>query len=137
MPVTTIFVTHDQEEALELADQIVVLNAGRLEQVGTPRDLYDRPANPFVMSFVGPVSRMGETWVRPHDVELLLDARDGSHQAIVDRVARLGFEVRVGLTLEDGSTLSAQITRAEAEELELEEGDLVHVRPWRAQVFAA
>ena len=137
VPVTTIFVTHDQEEALELADQIVVLNAGRLEQIGTPRDLYDRPANPFVMSFVGPVSRVGEAWVRPHDVELLLDARDGSHQAIVDRVARLGFEVRVGLTLEDGSTVSAQITRAEAEELELEEGDLVQVRPWRAQVFAA
>jgi sulfate transport system ATP-binding protein len=137
MHVTTIFVTHDQEEAMELAEQIVVVNEGRVEQAGRPADLYERPANPFVMSFVGPVNRLGETWVRPHDVELLRDPRDGSVEALVDRVVRLGFEVRVALTLADGTSLSAQVTRAEVEDLELEEGQIVHVRSHRSTVFAA
>jgi len=70
MHVTTIFVTHDQEEALEVADNVVVMNAGRVEQVAPPRELYDEPANAFVMGFVGPVNRVGEAWVRPHDVEI-------------------------------------------------------------------
>jgi sulfate/thiosulfate transport system ATP-binding protein len=134
--VTTIFVTHDQEEAMEVAEQIAVINEGRLEQVGRPSDLYERPANPFVMGFVGPVNRLGEAWVRPHDVELLLDRREGTSEALVERIARLGFEVRVALTLGDGSALSAQITRAECEELELEEGQIVHIRPHRSTVFA-
>ena len=137
MHVTTIFVTHDQEEAMELAEQIVVVNEGRVEQAGRPADLYERPANPFVMSFVGPVNRLGETWVRPHDVELLREPRDGSVEALVDRVVRLGFEVRVALTLADGTSLSAQVTRAEVEDLELEEGQIVHVRSHRSTVFAA
>jgi len=137
MHVTTIFVTHDQEEAMELAEQIVVVNEGRVEQAGRPADLYERPANPFVMSFVGPVNRLGETWVRPHDVELLRDPREGSVEALVDRVVRLGFEVRVALTLADGTSLSAQVTRAEVEDLELEEGQIVHVRSHRSTVFAA
>src|SRR5919107_1102443 len=80
--VTTIFVTHDQEEA--------VINAGRIEQTGTPDDLYERPANPFVMGFVGPVSRLGEAWIRPHDIELLEDGEEGAMQAIIERVARVG-----------------------------------------------
>jgi sulfate transport system ATP-binding protein len=137
MHVTTIFVTHDQEEAMELAEQIVVVNEGRVEQAGRPADLYERPANPFVMSFVGPVNRLGENWVRPHDVELLRDPRDGSVEALVDRVVRLGFEVRVALTLADGTSLSAQVTRAEVEALELEEDQIVHVRSHRSTVFAA
>ncbi|TML29262.1 MAG: sulfate ABC transporter ATP-binding protein [Actinobacteria bacterium] len=137
MHVTTIFVTHDQEEAMELAEQIVVVNEGRVEQAGRPADLYERPANPFVMSFVGPVNRLGETWVRPHDVELMRDPREGSVEALVDRVVRLGFEVRVALTLADGTSLSAQVTRAEVEDLELEEGQIVHVRSHRSTVFAA
>src|SRR5205085_4894345 len=70
MHVTTIFVTHDQEEALELSDSIVVMNKGRVEQTAPPRELYDEPSNAFVMSFVGPVNRLGEAWVRPHDVQL-------------------------------------------------------------------
>ncbi|MFN8130245.1 MAG: TOBE-like domain-containing protein [Solirubrobacteraceae bacterium] len=135
--VTTIFVTHDQEEAMEIAEQIVVLNAGRVEQAGPPRELYEAPANPFVMSFVGPVSRMGEAWIRPHDVELLLEPRDGSAEALVRRIARLGFEVRVALELADGTELGAQITRDEADGLGLEEGQIVHVRPFRSRVFAA
>jgi sulfate transport system ATP-binding protein len=134
--VTTIFVTHDQEEAMEVAEQIVVINDGRIEQAGTPTDLYERPANPFVMGFVGPVNRLGEQWVRPHDVEVLLDRREGTTEAIVERVVRLGFEVRVALTLADGTPLSAQVTRTEVEELELEEGQIVHLRPHRATVFS-
>ncbi|MDX6699731.1 MAG: sulfate/thiosulfate transport system ATP-binding protein [Solirubrobacteraceae bacterium] len=134
--VTTIFVTHDQEEAMEVAEQIAVINEGRLEQVGRPSDLYESPANPFVMGFVGPVNRIGESWVRPHDVELLLDRREGTTEALVDRVVRLGFEVRVTLTLADGTALSAQLTRAEVEELELEPGQIVHVRPHRSTVFS-
>src|SRR5205809_5168807 len=66
--VTTIIVTHDQEEATEAAGQIVVINHGRVEQVGTPRELYDSPANEFVMSFVGPVNKIGDTFVRPRDL---------------------------------------------------------------------
>src|SRR5712691_7115235 len=62
MHVTTIFVTHDQEEALEVADNVVVMNKGRVEQTAPPRELYDEPANAFVMSFVGPVNKIGETW---------------------------------------------------------------------------
>jgi sulfate transport system ATP-binding protein len=135
--VTTIFVTHDQEEAMEVAEQIAVVNEGRLEQVGRPSDLYERPANPFVMGFVGPVNRLGEGWVRPHDVQLLLERRDGSVEGLVERVVRLGFEVRVTLTLADGNSLSAQLTRAEVEELELEEGQIVHVRAHGSTTFAA
>ena len=133
--VTTIFVTHDQEEAMEVAEQIAVINAGRLEQVGRPSDLYERPANPFVMGFVGPVNRLGEEWVRPHDVELVLEAREGTTEAIVERIVRLGFEVRVALTFGNGTALSAQLTRAEVEELDLRAGDIVHVRPHRSTTF--
>ena len=122
---------------MEVAEQIAVINEGRLEQVGRPSDLYERPANPFVMGFVGPVNRLGEAWVRPHDVELLLDRREGSTEALVERVVRLGFEVRVALALADGTRLSAQLTRAEVEELELSPGDIVHVRPHRSTVFSA
>jgi sulfate transport system ATP-binding protein len=134
--VTTIFVTHDQEEAMEVAEQIVVINEGRIEQAGGPTDLYESPANSFVMSFVGPVNKLGEAWVRPHDVELLLERREGTTEGIVERIVRLGFEVRVTLSLSDGTALSAQLTRAEVEELDLREGDIVHVRPHSSRVFS-
>src|SRR6266516_2177383 len=100
---------------MEIAEQIVVLNEGRVEQAGSPADLYEQPANPFVMGFVGPVTRLGDQWVRPHDVEILVDAREATDEALVQRIARLGFEVRVELVLGDGTPLSAQVTRAEAE----------------------
>ena len=135
--VTTIFVTHDQEEALEVAQQVAVLNAGRIEQTGTPDDLYERPANPFVMGFVGPVSRLGETWVRPHDIEVLEDEEDGALQAMIERVARVGFEARVEAVLGDGTPLPILITRDGADELELRPGQLVWLRVHRTREFAA
>src|SRR5204862_4801286 len=134
--VTTIFVTHDQEEAMEVAEQIVVLNHGRIEQVGSPRDLYEMPANEFVMSFVGPVNRLGDGLVRPHDLVLSRDDDAGGLEAMVSRVVHLGFEVRVELTPGAGSPLSAQITRVEADELELSAGDIVYVRTEAPRVFS-
>ena len=132
--VTTIFVTHDQEEAMELADQIVLINDGRVEQAGTPADLYERPANDFVMNFIGPVTKLDGQLIRPHDVEVLGFAAEATAEAVVERVTRLGFEVRVELALGDGSPLVAQLTRGEAEELELRQGDIVHVRGERPRV---
>ena len=126
--VTTIFVTHDQEEALEIAEQIVVINEGRVEQSAPPHEVYDRPANEFVMSFVGPVTRVGERLVRPHDVQVLEHPGEGTQPAEVTHLARLGFEVRAELTPAEGPALTAQLSRAEAELLELAEGQIVHVR---------
>jgi sulfate/thiosulfate transport system ATP-binding protein len=134
--VTTIIVTHDQEEAMEVAGQIVVLNEGRVEQVGSPRELYEQPANEFVMSFVGPVNRLGDTFVRPHDVELLLEPDAACSEAMVERVVHLGFEVRVELVREDGQHLLAQLTQEQAQQLEVERGQIVYVRPSRETVFS-
>jgi sulfate transport system ATP-binding protein len=126
--VTTIFVTHDQEEALEIAEQIVVINEGRVEQSAPPHEVYDKPANAFVMSFVGPVTKVGDRLVRPHDVQVFEHPGEGTEPAEVVRLARLGFEVRVELQPGDGPPLSAQLSRAEADLLELTEGQIVHVR---------
>jgi sulfate/thiosulfate transport system ATP-binding protein len=128
--VTTIFVTHDQEEAMDLADQIVVMSHGRVEQVGGARELYDNPANEFVMTFVGEVNQLGSSFVRPHDVEF----GDGD-EAFVERVVHLGFEVRVELRLANGEELWAQVTREEAMRLELVEGACVRVHPRHSKVF--
>ena len=135
MHVTTIFVTHDQEEAMEIADQIVLMNHGRIEQAGGPRELYEEPANEFVMGFVGPVNRFGESYVRPHDLELLAEPNGHTTPGTIERVVHLGFEVRVELVLEDGREVWAQVTRDEAERLELAPGGSVHVRPRRTKVF--
>jgi sulfate transport system ATP-binding protein len=133
--VTTIIVTHDQEEAMEVAGQIVLLNEGRVEQVGSPRELYESPANEFVMSFVGPVNRLGQTFVRPHDLDVTLEPDAGSSEAMVERVVHLGFEVRVELVRDDGQHLLVQLTKEEAEQLELDRGQIVYVRPSRETVF--
>jgi sulfate/thiosulfate transport system ATP-binding protein len=125
--VTTVLVTHDQEEAMEVADRIAVINEGRLEQIGAPRELYERPANGFVMSFLGPVARLGEELVRPHDLRVTSEPREGALEAMVDRVVYLGFEVRVELALADGSPLAVQLTRDDAVALELAAGDIVWV----------
>jgi sulfate transport system ATP-binding protein len=135
MQVTTIFVTHDQEEALELADSIVVMNRGRVEQAAPPRELYDDPANEFVMSFVGPVNRLDGQWVRPHDVELRHEPNGSTREAQVLRIVRLGFEARVELERDDGQRLHAQLTVDELDLLELRAGDIVFVRTRRARIF--
>jgi sulfate/thiosulfate transport system ATP-binding protein len=133
---TTVIVTHDQEEAMDVADRVVVMNGGCIEQAAAPRDLYDAPANEFVMSFVGPVNRLGDAFVRPHDVELLSEPNGETREAIVERLVHLGFEVRVELVRDNGAHLSAQLTREQADELELDPGQIVHVRPTRETVFA-
>ena len=116
--VTTVLVTHDQEEAMEVSD--------RIEQVGAPREVYDAPANEFVMGFLGPVSRLGDRLVRPHDVTLSLVPADHAVRAVVRRVVHLGFEVRVELDLQGGQAARAQLTRAQTAELELAPGDVVY-----------
>ncbi|MGY4649967.1 sulfate/molybdate ABC transporter ATP-binding protein [Mycobacterium sp. URHB0021] len=142
--VTTVLVTHDQAEALDVADRIAVLNKGRIEQVGSPTDVYDAPANAFVMSFLGAVSALNGTLVRPHDIrvgrnpEMAIASTDDSVQstgvlrATIDRIVMLGFEVRVELTsAADHTPFTAQITRGDAEALGLKEGDTVYVRATR------
>jgi sulfate transport system ATP-binding protein len=133
--VTTVFVTHDQEEAMEVSDRIAVINEGRVEQVGKPRDLYEHPTNEFVMTFIGPVSRLGDGFVRPHDIELALQPNGSTRSAQVTRIVHLGFEVRVELVLPDGERLWAQTTRREVEALALDEGMNVFVRPSRTHTF--
>jgi sulfate/thiosulfate transport system ATP-binding protein len=126
--VTTVLVTHDQEEAMAISDHIAVMDHGNIEQVGGPRELYDQPANRFVMSFLGPVSEVGGDLVRPHDIMILLAPEDGARQATVARVVHLGFEVRVQLKLDGDETVSAQVSRGEADALELVQGAVVWVR---------
>jgi sulfate/thiosulfate transport system ATP-binding protein len=133
--VTTIFVTHDQEEAMDVAEQIVVMNEGAVEQAGSPTELYDHPKSEFVMGFVGTANRIGPLLVRPHDVALLHVKAPGAEEAMIDRIVHLGFEVRVELTLADGGPLIAQLTRGQVEELELDEGQIVWVAPSRAKTF--
>ena len=125
--VTTVFVTHDQEEAMEVADSIVVMANGKVEQVGSPDDLYEAPANDFVMSFLGPVTTLDGELVRPHDLELSTEPRPGTVTAKVTRVTRLGFEVRVDLEI-DGTELWAQVTRGSSEQLGLTDGQTIYIR---------
>jgi sulfate transport system ATP-binding protein len=131
--VTTVFVTHDQEEAMDVADHIVVLAGGRVEQIGTPHDIYDNPSNAFVMGFLGSVTRLDGRLVRPHDIEVASSSQaggiaPGGIEATVTRVVRLGFEVRVEMT-SGGEGIWAQVTRGEAEALALAVGDTVIIRP--------
>jgi sulfate transport system ATP-binding protein len=135
--VTTVIVTHDQEEAMAIADRIVVLDHGRVQQAGAPREVYEQPANEFVMGFLGPVSKLGSTLVRPHDLVLSPEPVDGGVEAQVARVVYLGFEVRVELEVAQGSPLSVQLTKAEADELELAAGDIVYVRSTGEPAFSA
>ena len=129
IPVTTVFVTHDQEEALEVADEIVVINEGRIEQVGSPDDLYDRPANDFVMSFLGPVTRLDGALVRPHDI--VATTHDPGHGALVgtvQRTVRVGFEVRCDVLVDD-EAVQVVVTRAEARSLDITAGSTLWLRP--------
>lgn len=133
---TTVLVTHDQEEAMEVADTIAVMDEGRIQQVGSPRDIYENPVNEFVMTFVGPTTRMGEAFVRPHDIELRAEPNGITSAATVERLVHLGFEVRVELEREDGEKLSAQVTREVADDLGLQPGSSIFVRPTNERVFS-
>jgi sulfate transport system ATP-binding protein len=136
MNVTTIFVTHDQEEAMDVAGQLVVMNQGRVEQSGTADELYEQPANEFVMSFVGEVNRLGDKFVRPHDIEVVAHANGSTEEAMVQRIVALGFEIRAEFVLGDGTEVWAQLTRTELQRLELREGQIAYLRPVQAKSFS-
>jgi sulfate transport system ATP-binding protein len=128
--VTTVFVTHDQEEAMEVADEIVVINDGRIEQVGTPDQLYDEPANDFVMSFLGEVTQLGDVRLRPHDVEVASSpSAAGSVEGQVHRLLRVGFEVRLTVLTVDGQEVSVVMTRTHARSLGIDTGSTVWLTP--------
>jgi sulfate transport system ATP-binding protein len=120
---------------MDVAEQIVVMNDGAVEQAGTPTDLYDHPETEFVMRFVGTANKLGGSLVRPHDVEISHVPRGSSEEAMIERIVHLGFEVRIEMTLADEGPLIAQLTRAQVEELELKEGQIVYVTPARARRF--
>ena len=132
---TTVIVTHDQEEAMEVADEVAVMSSGVIEQVGSPRDVYERPANEFVMQFVGQAHRLGDAFVRPHDFEILLSPAEHAAEAMIERIVHLGFEVRVELMRADGEKVWAQVTRDQCEELELADGQIVYIRAVSERVF--
>jgi sulfate transport system ATP-binding protein len=132
---TTVIVTHDQEEAMEIADEVVVMNGGHIEQIAGPRELYDRPANEFVMSFVGSAHRFGDDWVRPHDLEIVLAPEGGAREAQIGRIVHLGSRVRCELNGDDGTSFTVELTRDQEARLELDEGAIVWVRPNRSTVF--
>jgi sulfate transport system ATP-binding protein len=134
--VTTIFVTHDQAEAMDVASEIAVMNHARIEQVGTPTQLYDEPQTEFVMSFVGEANRLGEAWVRPHELEIVETPSADAVEAMIERITLYGFDARVELTPAEGDVVTVQLTRQGLEELELEQGQIVWVRAARERVFA-
>jgi sulfate/thiosulfate transport system ATP-binding protein len=137
MHVTTLFVTHDREEALEVADRVVVLNEGRVEQAGTPDELYEQPANPFVMEFTGPVTQVRDRLARPHDLKLVDEPEPDAEEVLVDRVAKIGFEVKVVASLGDGRRVDVQLSRAEAERLEVEPGQILWLQTHRTAAWEA
>jgi sulfate transport system ATP-binding protein len=123
--VTTVFVTHDQEEAMEVADRVAVLNRGRLEQVGAPSELYDAPASEFVLRFLGDAFRLGEELVRPHDLVLERLPGDGAVEVEIERIVVVGADVRVDLVDGGGERMTARLRRDEVDQLELERGEIV------------
>lgn len=149
--VTTVFVTHDQEEAMEVSDEIVVMNKGMVEQIGTPAQIYDHPATAFVMSFIGPVnvlpsssrifqgngfdSAHPEMFLRPQDVVVETTPNGSTVAATVSRIIHLGWEIQAELTLDDGQVVSAHLTRDRFDELKLEPQQRVYVKPKDAKSF--
>ena len=134
--VTTVFVTHDQEEAMEISDTIAVLNEGRLEQVGAPRELYDGPVNEFVMRFVGDANVVGDKLVRPHDLELSDTPVEDATEAMIVRVTVLGRDVKVELHDTAGAEIVLLLTRDRYDELELWRGQTVWAHPRNERSFA-
>ena len=134
--VTTVFVTHDQDEAMEISDQIAVINHGKLEQVGSPRELYDNPASEFVMTFVGDAQPLGDALVRPHDIELLSEPVEGAVEAMIVRVTLLGRDAKVELHDTAGAELLVLMTRDQFDESGFWRGQTVWAQPHRERVFA-
>ncbi len=151
--VTTVFVTHDQEEAMEVADEIVVMNNGRVEQVGTASEIYDQPASSFVMSFIGPVnvlpinsglcttqshvSTSDKIFLRPHDLLIRTNPEPDFVSAKVTRLVHLGWEIQLELVLKSGAVLTAQLSRERYDELQLEANQEVYVKPKETRIFSA
>lgn len=149
--VTSVFVTHDQEEAMEVADEIVIMNQGRIEQIGTPSEIYDHPANPFVMSFIGEVNVLPSQvplfdsvssqvsanygFVRPHDLELQIDANNHGSQAIIKRIIHLGSEIQVELGLPNDTLVVSHLTREKFDDLDLKLGQQIFVQTKNAKFF--
>jgi len=148
--VTSVFVTHDQEEAMEVADEIVVMHRGRIEQVGTPAEIYDNPATSFVMSFIGPVNVLpahskaasldcpvnhGQVYIRPRDIWVQREANGTTVPARIHRLIHLGWEVQLELLTEDGQSLMAHLTRERFDELRLQPQEQVHIKPLDARSF--
>lgn len=150
--VTTVFVTHDQEEAMEVSDELVVMNHGKVEQIGSPAEIYDHPATPFVMGFIGPVNvlpshsqmfqRNGfdpthvEAFLRPHDIIIETVADTASAPATLDRLVHLGWEIQAEVTLEDGQTVNVFLTREQFDQLNLQPKQKVYLKPKKAKSFA-
>jgi sulfate/thiosulfate transport system ATP-binding protein len=149
--VTTVFVTHDQEEAMEVSDEVVVMNKGCVEQVGSPAQIYDHPASAFVMSFIGPVnvlpsssgifqgngfdSAHPEMFLRPQDVVIETISNGSTVPARVSRLIHLGWEIQVELTLDDGQVVNAHLSRDRFDQLHLEPQQRVYVKPKEAKSF--
>jgi sulfate transport system ATP-binding protein len=151
MHVTTVIVTHDQEEAMEVADKIVVMNEGRIEQIGSPAEIYDHPATPFVMNFVGEVnvlprgvlpatpsgeaSKDADLFVRPHDVEVLMQPRPGSLPARLRRLTHMGRDLQAELVLDSGAVVLAQLPREHQDPRDLVVGAQVHILTRQGRTF--
>jgi sulfate transport system ATP-binding protein len=149
--VTSVFVTHDQEEAMEVADEIVVMNQGRIEQVGSPAQVYDHPATPFVMQFIGPVNVLpssaklfhhqdleplpSELFIRPHDILVETSPNGFSVSAVVKRLIHLGWEIQAELELSDQQLVVAHLSREQFSHLQLKAGQQVFIKPKDARIF--
>jgi sulfate/thiosulfate transport system ATP-binding protein len=149
-PVTSVFVTHDQEEAMEVADTIVVMNHGKIEQVGSPAEIYDHPATPFVMQFIGEVnilpslaglgnginnSHNSTVFIRPHDLEIMPNQEGIDTWSVVKRVIHLGWEIQVELMLTDGEIVIAYLSREEYNKLKLQPEQTVYLKPRKATLL--
>jgi sulfate transport system ATP-binding protein len=130
--VTTILVTHDQDEAMEVADQLLIMHSGKIEQAGGPTELYERPATEFVHSFLGPTTLFKGVAVRPHDLEVV-SPTVGTIEGTVASIMELGFEIQVTLLLSDGSSPWVQMSRNEFRALDISTGSAVSVRERVAQ----
>ncbi len=131
--VTTVFVTHDQEEAMEVADRVAVLNRGRLEQVGAPTELYDRPASEFVMRFLGDAFKLGDGFVRPHEISLGRFPSEGAVEVEIERLVVVGADMRIELVDGSGERMTARLRRDDVEHLELAPGEIVWATPEHAR----